>query len=148
MKKSISVLIVFIFVIGTATAQDTEADKSAIKETTLNYIEGWYEGNPERMEKALHSDLTKRGVQVLPQTGNTILGYASKSNMVEYTRAGFGKLPPEERNIQVKILDIDGNMASVKAISVKFIDYIQMAKCDGKWLIVNVLWEPVPKKGS
>jgi hypothetical protein len=45
-------------------------------------------------------------------------------------------------------MDIDGNMAIVKAISVKFIDYIQMAKCDGKWLIVNVLWEPVPKKGS
>ena len=35
----------------------SDADREAIKATALDYIEGWYEGNPERMERALHPDL-------------------------------------------------------------------------------------------
>jgi len=35
------------------------ADAAAIKQTSLDYIEGWYEGNSERMERALHPELAK-----------------------------------------------------------------------------------------
>jgi hypothetical protein len=33
-------------------------------------------------------------------------------------------------------------MAAVRAKSVAFVDYLQLAKVDGQWKIVNVLWEP------
>ena len=36
------------------------ADTGAIKATARDYIEGWYEGNAERMERAVHPDLAKR----------------------------------------------------------------------------------------
>ena len=116
-------------------------DREAIKKTALNYVDGWFEGNVERMQQALHPDLTKRGVRVLPQTKRTILAYATATNMVEYTRAGFGKLPADQRHITVKILDLSPNTASVKILSAKYIDYAQMARIDGEWKIVNVLWE-------
>ena len=40
-----------------AHAQTTtpNANEAAIKQTALDYIEGWYEGNAERMEKALRA---------------------------------------------------------------------------------------------
>ena len=38
----------------------TERDTLLIKETALNYIEGLYTNNYERMEKALHPELAKR----------------------------------------------------------------------------------------
>ena len=45
-----------------ARAQTTasNADAAAIRQTALDYIEGWYEGNAERMERALHPELAKR----------------------------------------------------------------------------------------
>ncbi len=33
------------------------SDREAITATALDYAEGWYEGNAERMERALHPDL-------------------------------------------------------------------------------------------
>jgi hypothetical protein len=37
-----------------------ERVKAEIRQTTLDYIEGWYNGDPERMERSLHPDLAKR----------------------------------------------------------------------------------------
>jgi hypothetical protein len=35
----------------------------------------------------------------------------------------------------------------VKAEMADWIDYMHMAKVDGRWVIVNVLWETKPGKG-
>ena len=43
------------------------------------------------------------------------------------------------------ILDVYGNAACVKLEMHEWVDYLQMAKLDGKWVIVNVLWEPTPE---
>src|SRR5215813_1299159 len=55
------------------TAGASEADLAAIKQTALDYIEGYYEGNAERMERALHPDLAKRIVYTDPNTGKNKL---------------------------------------------------------------------------
>ena len=144
MKKLLVILIVVIvvtFVLFASPETDPEADKSAIKQAALDYLEGWYEGNAERMERALHPDLAKKGVQVMPQTQRTFLNFASASTMVEYTRAGVGKNPDKKAKIKVEILDIFKNMASVKTTTPDFVDYLQIARCNSEWKIVNVLWE-------
>ncbi len=61
----------FTFVSGTA-AQSPEQAK-AIKEAALDYGEGWYEGNAERMERALHPELAKRMVFTNPKSGKSRL---------------------------------------------------------------------------
>lgn len=142
MRYLVPVLLSIIVVYGVCIAGENDADKQAIEECVLDYLEGWYEGDAARMEKALHPDLTKRGMRAM-RSGKMSLTYASKSNMVAYTEEGFGKLPAEERDITVKILDVDHEMAAVKAVSVKFIDYCQLGKFEGEWKIVNVLWTPV-----
>jgi hypothetical protein len=38
------------------------------------------------------------------------------------------------------------NAASVKVIASEWIDYLHMAKVNGQWVIVNVLWELKPKE--
>ena len=147
MKNAFSIyLILFSFLFFSSNSifaqqESADKDKEAINKTILNYIEGWYEGNAERMAEALHPELTKKGVQTLPQTGGTLLSYASTTNMVEYTKAGFGKLPAEERGIKVEILDVYNEIATAKAVSAKFIDYIHLVKYNGQWKILNVIWE-------
>jgi len=69
-----------------------------------------------------------------------------KSVLVESTRRGFGKeTPAAEQQKDVRILDVFNNAASVRATMRDWIDYLHMVKWEGKWVIVNVLWERKPK---
>src|SRR5688572_6116093 len=63
------------------------ADADAIKATALDYIEGWYEGNPERMERALHPELAKRIARTDPKSGRSRLDQMSAMSLVQGTRA-------------------------------------------------------------
>lgn len=131
-----------------ASAQTTtpNANETAIKQTALDYIEGWYEGNAERMERALHPELAKRIVQTNPQNNRSRLDQMSAMSLVLGTRRGGGKDTPKERQQKdVTILDVFENAASVKIVASDWVDYLHMAKFNGRWVIVNVLWELKPK---
>ena len=149
MKNIILILaIIFTFSIFTAHAQtaQSDADKAAITAAALDYIEGWYEGNLERMERALHPDLAKRIVHTNAE-GRSSLGQMSAMSLVQGVKRGGGKdTPKEKQQKDVTILDIYGNTASVKVVASDWIDYLHIAKFNGRWVIVNVLWELKPKK--
>ncbi len=149
MKKLALILFtIFILCAWETRAQTTvsDADKAAIKATALDYIEGWYEGNAERMERALHPELAKRIVRKDLQ-GNTRLDQMGAMALVQGTKRGFGKNTPKEKQIKdVTILDVYENAASVKIVASDWIDYLHIARLNGRWAIVNVLWELKPER--
>ena len=123
-----------------------EADREAIKQTALDYGEGWYEGNAERMERALHPDLAKRVLQPDPRTGKGKIEHMSAMSLVQATRQGYGtRSPADQRRADVEILDVYGNAACVKLTMQNWVDYMHMSKLGGRWVIVNVLWELSPE---
>ncbi len=126
----------------------TAADSAAIKKAALDYVEGWYEGNTERMERAVHPELAKRIVRT-DQNGRSRLEQMSAMTLVLGVKRGGGKdTPVEQQQKDVFILDIFQNTASAKAIMSGWIDYMHLAKWNGEWRIVNVLWELKPQKKS
>ena len=123
-----------------------DADKAAIKQTALDYIEGWYEGNAERMERALHPELAKRIVRSNAE-GRSRLDQMSAMSLVQGTRRGGGKdTPKEKQQKDVTILDVFENAAIVKVVASDWIDYLHIAKYNRQWVIVNVLCELKPPK--
>ena len=135
-----------LFVVPSVSIAQTDADRDAIKRTALNYAEGWYEGNADKMESALHPDLAKRIVRTHDK-GQSGLGQMSAMSLVQGTRAGSGKqTPAAEQQKDVTILDILGGAATVKLEMRDWVDYMHIGKFNGKWVIVNVLWELKPKK--
>ena len=122
-------------------AAQTAADSTDIRATALDYIDGYYTGDAARMERALHPDLAKRIVTSDAQ-GRSRLGQMSAMSLVQGTRAGGGKdTPAAQKREDVKILDIFQNAASVRIDAGAWVDYLQVAKWNGRWVIVNVLWE-------
>lgn len=147
MKKvilsTLSILILFAWQASAQTVSD--ADKAAITATALDYIEGWYEANAERMERSLHPDLAKRIVRT-NERGRSELSQMSAMGLVQGVKRGGGKDTPKERQQKdVTILDVYGNTASVKVVASDWIDYLHVAKYNGRWVIVNVLWELKPQ---
>jgi hypothetical protein len=127
-----------------ASAQ-TPADSTAIRAAALDYVEGWYAGDAARMGRALHPELVKRIVVNDTTTRKSVLQNMGASALVNGTRHGYGKSTPRERQQkEVVILDIFGNAASAKSTMADWVDYMHLAKVDGRWVIVNVLWEQKP----
>jgi hypothetical protein len=144
MRKLLGFLVLLFANAGLLTAQ-TAADSAAIRTAALDYIEGWYTADAARMERSLHPELAKRIVQN-DERGRSRLGQQSAMTLVTGTRSGGGKdTPPAQQIKDVKILDIFGNSASVRADMSGWIDYMHMAKWNGQWRIVNVLWELKPR---
>ncbi len=91
-----------------------------------------------------------------PAVGQSAADSAAMQNMgasalVNGTRHGYGKSTPrEQQQRDATILDVFQNAASVRATMADWIDYMHMAKVDGRWAIVNVLWErkPAESRGS
>lgn len=122
-----------------------EQAEAAIKQAALDYAEGWYEGKAERMERALHPELAKRIVRSAPD-GRSRLDHMGAWSLIQGVRAGYGtRTPKEKQQKDVTILDLFGNAASVKLVMADWIDYLHVGRYNGKWVIVNVLWEMKPK---
>lgn len=114
----------------------------AIKKVALDYIEGVYEGDAERVKRSLHPKLAKRMVLTDAATGNAKLMDLTAEMLVSYIRKHSEKtMLKDQQQVDVTILDVYKNMASVKITSVKYFDYLHMVKWDGEWVILNVVWE-------
>jgi hypothetical protein len=145
--KSPFALLIFIFAIFAFPAfGQSDADREAIKRTALNYAEGWYEGNADKMESALSPDLAKR-IARSNDKNQTRVDQMTAMTLVQATRGGFGKqTPAAEQQRDVTVLDVFGGAATVKLEMRDWIDFMHIAKINGKWMIVNVLWETKPRK--
>jgi hypothetical protein len=143
---SIRFLAAVLVVLPAALPAQAAADSAGIRQAALDYIDGYYTGDGARMERAVHPELAKRIVRTNEQ-GRSQLGQMSAMTLVVGTRAGGGKdTPVAQRREDVTILDIYQNAASAKVYASGWVDYLHLAKWNGRWVIVNVLWELHPQK--
>ncbi len=115
-------------------------ERAQVTGVARDYLESWYTADPERMGRALHPDMVKRYVDSLP-AGRQVVYSVTRELMVEMTRGGGGsKVSPENRKISVDVLDMSGDIAVVRASSSEYLEYLSLAKCNGRWAIINILW--------
>lgn len=121
-----------------ASAMD---DAAAIKRAALDYIESQHTTNAAMMQRALHPDMKKR--TYWQKDGAITVMESSYEGMIQlaesYNKSGtmFPKNPMKD----IVILDMDANVATVKLTADDWIDYMHLMKVDGKWSIINVLWQ-------
>lgn len=116
-----------------------ETDEESISNVAGAYLESWLDGDGERMRGALHRDLAKRGLDYAADRSPSGVHHL-KAEYMERS-AAKGPRPQFARTCEVTVLDIADSIASVKVVSEPFVDYLHLAKLDGRWSIVNVLYE-------
>jgi Putative lumazine-binding len=129
------------------TMTELRAEARAIVAAALDYYEGWFDGEPERMERALHPDLVKRSLASDGRSVDTI----SAREMVEATADGVGRTRDpgsDRRNIEVHVDHVHGDIATVSATSAVYVDYLQLVRTREGWKIANVLWDRVASAGA
>lgn len=125
---------------STAGAQDVE-DRAGVERAALDYLEGFYEGDTDKIRRGVHPDVQKFGFamrggqyQRIPMSFQGMLDFAN--NVKER-----GNFPDSDAPKRVELLDVLDQTASVKVYAWWGSDYLQMAKYDGEWKIVHVLWQ-------
>jgi Putative lumazine-binding len=123
---------------------DSEIERAAIERTVLDYFGGWFEGDPVRMERALHPELVKRSLD-RDASGAESLRTISAQRMIEATAQGLGKdKNPGDLRIEIAIEDILGDLANVTVRSAVYIEYLHLARTADGWKIVNDVWQNTP----
>ncbi len=125
-----------------STVQAGNSDEiAAIEETAMNYMEAWYQGDARKMKESLHPELAKRSLRE-GYGGKKELRLTTASDMYLYTKSGYGEnLWRKHFNIEVVVLDYYKNIASVKVIAPHYMEYLHLVKFEGKWVILNALYE-------
>lgn len=140
--KKILYAIHFLCISNIAFGQ-TSKDSLLIRETALNYIEGFYSNDFKRVEKAIHPELAKR-IIVKDTLGNYMLKNMGCSELV-YNAKIFKQASNQSSDLfkaTIIIFDISTDIATIKVTQNKmfFFDYLHLAKIKSEWKIINVLW--------
>ena len=78
LRASVSLLLVACGLAAPVHASaQTRADSTAITAAALDYIDGYYSGNAERMERAVHPELAKRIIRTNPDNNRSALSQMS-----------------------------------------------------------------------
>lgn len=120
--------------------QTKVADRAAIYQAVTDYYQGWYTPDTKQMAQCLHTELAKRAIK-LDEVGKDYLLHLTKELMIDATEKGGGSnAPANKKNWTISILDKYEEIATVKVICPEYVEYIHLARQDGRWQIVNVLY--------
>lgn len=108
-----------------------------MEQAIRDYIEGWYDKDTARIRQAVHPLLAKQGIMPDGEGGVRSIDLAGFLDVTPV----YGGDPSGKRTIEMKILGTDGDIASAMIISNDYVDYLHLVRIDGRWQILNVLWE-------
>ena len=142
-------LVLALFLAAPASAQqDATADREAVRQAVLDYVEGIYNVEPARIERSVSPNLAKLGFYRPPAETAYRPGRSMAFQQLVEIAKNFnkeGKLRKDAPK-EIEIYDVMDQTATVKLTAEWGIDYMHLAKMDGKWMIVNVLWQSHPPK--
>ncbi|MCD6090591.1 MAG: nuclear transport factor 2 family protein [Bacteroidales bacterium] len=132
-------MITLVLITITVKSQTTN-DSIQIKQAALDYVEGWFYKDANRIDNAVHFEFVKRSILTIDSID--FLGTINKSRMVLITL--YHRNREYSLYTEVFILDAMPTIASVKVIFNECIEYLHIAKLNDKWKIVNNLFTGNP----
>ena len=137
--------------VGAPAHAQTRADSAAVRQASLDYLDGFYEGDSTKHVRAIRPEVYKYGfgrgrdaTQYNPGQQMTWPQFHAFSNRVKAS----GKAPDPKWPKQVALLDVLDQTAATKVTAWWGTDYLLMAKFDGRWMITHVLWQSPPPKST
>ena len=143
MSKAMFLSLSLMLALAPIQAQEP-SDTEAVRAAVLDYVEGIYLVQPERIKRSVHKSLRKHGFwrnkegqyKEGPMTFEQLLKLAGDWNKDGHV----GKDAPKV----ITIYEVQDQTASAKLVADWGSDYFHLAKYDGKWMITNILWQSHP----
>jgi hypothetical protein len=128
-------------------AQSASPDREAVRRAVLDYVEGFYEGDSTKHIRSVMPEVFKYGY-FIPRDSTRYVGermtwpeFHAYTNRVRASGRKTAATAPKE----VTIYEVLDQTASAKITANWGVDYLLLAKRDGRWMISHVLWQTPPK---
>ena len=140
-----NVLAALSFMLLSAISFSQDDDKKQIEKAINNYVDAFYQADTTKAYESIARDLAKRGY------------YTNKEGKVNEAKMSFEQLIrlaqrwKSTQNLtadspkKITVFDVLDKIASAKVEAQWGIDYFHLAKLNGTWTIINVLWQDYPK---
>lgn len=125
----------------------TDADRAAVKAAVADYVDALYKAETAPIDKSVDVTLRKYGYWYNSKTKTWSQGSEMNFKQLHALAASWNAEKKRDTSIrEIKILDILDKTASAKLVANWGIDYFHLSKQDGKWMIVNIIWQSHPVK--
>ena len=138
MKKLFTVLAI-CFTLAISYGQE-----SAVEKACMNYIEGFYEGDSDKLKACLQPTLNKFGFWKNKDSGEyEQVNYMSYDQALAYAEnvKAKKKFANADAPKVVEVLNMGNSIAAAKVTARWGIDYMLLSKRGDKWMIEQVIWE-------
>lgn len=128
---------------GSDVAAQHAADVAAVEQAALDYLDGFYEGDQGKLRRSVHPDVVKLGF-FRPEDGEQYSeSPMSFQQMLDFAAnvAREGNHPPATAPKEVEVLEVMDKIAAARVTAWWGADYLHLAKYDGQWKILHVLWQ-------
>ena len=123
------------------------SDSEQVRLAVLDYVEGFYAGDSTRLARSVSSSVYKFGYWRRDSTSAFEGSQMTWPQFFSYAaniRSGRSRTPPNARK-DIVLFDVQDQTASAKLTAWWGIDYLLLAKQDGRWMITHVLWQSPPR---
>jgi hypothetical protein len=115
-------------------------DEQLILAAVADYVEGWFDGDAERIGRALHPELVKRARGIEGDDPDA-LETLTRQDMVDATADGVGvREDAPDRQIDVTVAYRTADIASATCLCHRYVDLLHLVKMPEGWRIVNAAW--------
>jgi len=141
------IALLLMLVAAAPVAAQNSDDREAVRRAVLDYVEGFYEGDSIKHVRSIAPNVFKYGYAKRDNayTGMQMQFPAGFVNFTNNVKAGRTK-PPANAPKDIVIFEVLDQTASAKLTAYWGIDYLLLAKNDGRWQITHVLWQTPPPK--
>jgi hypothetical protein len=144
-RKSPAVLLAVAVAVTIGSAQRDD-DEEAIRQAVLNYANSAYLVKPELIDESVHPSLQKIGYtrqSVEEGWREHWMNFYELKQLVSGWNKN-GRFDPATAKREVKILDRLDRTAAARLDAEWGVDFFHLAKLDGQWKIMNVIWQSYP----
>jgi hypothetical protein len=144
--------IVFALIAATLLPATFEAqgpdNRELVRRAVLDYVEGFYEGDSTKFVRSVSPEVFKSGYFIPRDSANYVSSrmqwpeFHAYANRVKASGRPTAATAPKE----IVVYDVLDQTASAKLTANWGIDYVLLAKREGRWMITHVLWQTPPRK--
>ena len=143
------IFLAFVSISPRVVAQESmqKTDRQLVYAAAEDYILGLYNANPDRIERSVDTLLRKIGYY---DYNGESYSHMPMTYQQLYELSGTWNAKGDRANAdspkKIEIYEVHDRTASVKLTAEWGIDFMHLSKTDGKWKILNIMWQTSPEE--
>lgn len=145
LSYNILLVLLLLVVFSTNSVAQSGTDEEMVRASVEDYVLGLYEVAPERIARSVDTSLHKIGYYEyngeaynhVPMTYQQLYDLSAKWNKK-------GDQVTEDTPKEIEIYEVHDKTASAKLTAKWGIDFMHLSKVDGRWKIMNIMWQTPP----